>query len=221
MMPAPYSSLLPDLKQHARDLLANMPHCHGWDHTIRVWRNARHIAAVEQADLATVEYAALLHDIGRAAEFEDPGRTCHAEIGAAQIPAILQQLGITNTAFIKHVQQCVLTHRYRKRKERQPQTLEAKVVFDADKLDSIGAIGLGRAFHFAGRVGARVHNSREKALASESYSTEDTAYREYLVKLQHVSKAMLTGEGQRMAKVRHQFMQQFIEHLNHETQGES
>lgn len=219
MMPAPYSSLLPDLKHYVRDLLANMPHCHGWDHTIRVWRNARQIAEVEKADLATVEYAALLHDIGRAAEFDDPGRACHAEIGAAQIPAILQQLDITDTAFIDHVQQCVLTHRYRRHEELQPQTLEAKVVFDADKLDSIGAIGLGRAFHFAGRIGARVHNSREEALASKSYSTEDTAYREYLVKLRHIYKSMRTGEGRRMAGVRHRFMQQFIERLNHETQG--
>ena len=215
----PYSNLLPELRQRVRDILAAMPHCHGWDHTLRVWHNARYIAQVEKADQAVVEYAALLHDIGRAKEFEDLGKSCHAEIGAAEIPEILAQIGITDDAFVQHVRECVYTHRYRKRETRRPETLEAKVVFDADKLDSIGAVGLGRAFHFAGRVGARVHNAREEALTSESYSAEDTAYREYLVKLQHIHENMLTEEGKRMAEQRHHFMQQFFERLNREVLG--
>ena len=79
---------------------------------------------------------------------------------------------------------CVKRHRYRS--SDLPVTLEEKIVYDADKLDSVGAIGIGRAFLFAGRSGAKVHNTKEDALNSESYSEEDTAYREYLVKLRHI-----------------------------------
>ncbi|MFO7821801.1 MAG: HD domain-containing protein [Lentisphaeria bacterium] len=213
-----YSTLFPALKQYVYEILTAVPHCHGWDHTVRVWKNARHIARVEQADSAVVEYAALLHDIGRAAEFENPGNTCHAQIGATKIPSILTEIGISNPDFIEHVTQCVLTHRYRKRQQHTPQTLEAKIVFDADKLDSMGAIGLGRAFHFAGRIGAKVHNTAEAALASESHSPDDTAYREYLVKLRYIHENMLTEEGKKMAEARCHFMEEFFAELNRETQ---
>ena len=90
----------------------------------------------------------------------------------------------------------------------------------ADKLDSIGAIGAGRAFHFAGRIGARVHNSEAEARDSDSYSVEDSAYREYLVKLRHIHEAMLTAEGRRMAEGRHLFMVAFFERICLETRGE-
>jgi len=215
----PQAQKLPVLQEQVRQIMKSMPHCHGWDHTVRVWRNACHIAEVENADRHVVEYAALLHDIGRAAEFEAPGKACHAEIGASRIPDILHRIGVFDYSFIAHVTECVRSHRYRKRKTRVPQTLEAKIVFDADKLDSIGAIGLGRAFHFAGRIGARVHNSKHEALASESYSIEDSAYREYLVKLQYIHQNMLTTEGKRMAQSRHNFMCNFFQRLNSEIKG--
>ncbi len=215
-----YQARFPALRERVFQLLKTMPHCHGWDHTERVLRNARHLAQVEHARLAVVEYAALLHDIGRATEFADQGKTCHAQIGAELLPAILHEIGVENPEFIRHVTDCVLTHRYRKRQDRPPQTLEARIVFDADKLDSMGAIGLGRAFHFAGRVGARVHNTRQEALAAESYSEQDTAYREFLVKLQFLHDEMLTGEGRRMAEERHRFMTDFFARLNREVEGD-
>lgn len=219
-MRTPYGSTFPKLQEVVRELMASMPECHGWDHTVRVWHNARHLAAVEGADAAVVAYAAMLHDVGRIEEFADAGKTCHAELGAARAPAILADLGLGEPEFVSHVVACIQSHRYRRRDQEPPRTLEARIVFDADKLDSMGAVGVGRAFHFAGRVGARVHNTREEALASESYSLQDTAYREFLVKMQHLQSAMLTPEGRRMAADRHQFMSAFFERLNREAEGE-
>jgi uncharacterized protein len=86
-------------------------------------------------------------------------------------------------------------------------------------LDSIGAIGIGRSFHFAGRTGARVHNRAEEALASDSYSREDSAYREYLVKLRKIRERMLTDAGRQLAEKRHAFMVAFFEELNEECFG--
>ena len=81
----------------------------------------------------------------------------------------------------------------------------------------MGAVGIGRAFHFAGRNGARLHNSPEAALTSDSYSREDTAYREYLVKFRHLTGSMLTGTGRRLARDREGFMIDFFRRLCAET----
>jgi len=80
-----------------------------------------------------------------------------------------------------------------------------------------GAIGIGRAFHFAGRIGARVHNTEAEAIAGESWGLEDSAYREYLVKLKHIPVAMLTETGKKMAAERCKFMDEFFRRLNAET----
>lgn len=208
------------LEREARSLLRRGPACHDWDHTERVRRNARHICRAEGADAAVVEIAALFHDIGRPDELADEGRTCHAERGAELAVGILRRHRIGDESFIARVAACIRTHRYRRRTAETPATLEAKVIFDADKLDSIGAIGIGRSFHFAGRIGARVHNREEEALAGASYSREDSAYREYLVKLRHVHEGMLTAEGRRMAAGRHAFMEEFFARLNLEARGE-
>ncbi len=207
------------LAEAVRERLEHSPACHDWDHTLRVLNTARHLARVEGADLAVVEFAAVLHDVGRPAELADQGRTCHAEQSAALARELLPAAGIREPAFVEHVAACVRTHRYRRRTEEQPATLEARVLFDADKLDSLGAIGIGRAFHFAGRIGARVHNTAAEALASTSYSREDSAYREFLVKLRFLHERLLTPEGRRIARARHQFMTAFFEELDRETSG--
>ena len=219
-LPAPYDEILLRLQEEVRRRLAASPECHGWDHTVRVWHNARHLAEAEQADRAVVAFGAWLHDIGRPEELASNGQTCHAERGAALVPGILAQVDVTDAAFVARVVACVRTHRYRRRGGEAPATLEARVVYDADKLDSMGAIGIGRAFHFAGRIGARVHNTEAEATASASYSREDSAYREYLVKLRHLHEAMLTTEGRRMAENRHRFMVAFFQQIDREVEGE-
>ncbi|MCX7591286.1 MAG: HD domain-containing protein [Kiritimatiellae bacterium] len=216
-----YRKLLPKLRSEVRRLLATAPGCHDWDHTVRVWRMARHLARCAHADITIVEYAALLHDIGRQAEMTDRGRICHAAAAASLIPGILGHLGIHDKEFINRVVDCVRTHRYRRNGQIAPVSLEAKVLYDADKLDSIGAIGIARAFHFAGEIGARVHNRRSEAVASRAYSREDTGYREFLVKLRHVRGTMKTPEGKRLAAVRHRFMADFFRQLDYEVRGKT
>ncbi len=213
-------SLIGKVEETARGLLENSPACHDWEHTLRVRRNAMRLARAEGADLLVVETAALLHDVGRPAELADCGKTCHAELGARMVREILPRLGVCDDGFIEHVAACVLTHRYRRRNPGQfPHTIEAKVIFDADKLDGIGAIGIARSFHFAGRIGARIHNRAEEALSEGSYSKEDSAYREYLVKLRHVKDGLLTESGRALAVERHRFMEEFFDELNVEAYG--
>ena len=180
-----------------REKLERASGCHDFDHTLRVLRNAELLAKeLPAADLRIVRLAALLHDFARPEEMAAKGKLCHAVLGAELVRPLLVEAGFEPET-VDRVSQAVLTHRYRA--NRIPATLEAQIVYDADKLDSLGAVGIGRAFLFAGREHARLHNTREEALGSAEYSREDTAYREYLVKLSKLPGCMLTAPGRRIA----------------------
>lgn len=210
---------LKKLSDAVRKRLESAPGCHDWAHTWRVLHNARIISSGEKnADVRVVEAAAILHDIARPEELKSKGKLCHAVIGSEMAGKFLGKCGFRNGEFIKKVCNCVKTHRYRGGGH-SPFSIEEKIVYDADKLDSIGAVGVGRAFHFAGRIGAKLHNSEKEALGSKSYSPEDSAYREYLVKLRHIQGKMLTKTGRRIARQRSDFMHKFFNQLNTEACG--
>ncbi len=189
---------------------------HDWDHTERVYRLCLGIGRKERADLEVLKLAALLHDIGREEEDRSNGRTCHAEKGAVLARKILSNNGIDEQRSARVVR-CIETHRFRGRTV--PDSLEGKILFDADKLDSIGAVGIGRAFLFAGEVGARLHDPGIEVQRTKPYTKEDTAYREFLVKLSQIKNRMFTAEGKRIARDRHKFMADFFRRLNRETAG--
>jgi uncharacterized protein len=189
---------------------------HDWDHTQRVLRLCLRIGKKEKGNLEILRLAALLHDIGRAEEDRSNGKICHSKAGALLARRILKAHGLDEgeTEGIAH---CIETHRFRKRVV--PISQEAKILFDADKLDSIGAVGIGRAFLFAGEVGARLHNKDIDLRKTKPYTKEDTAYREYLVKLRKIKGRLFTNEGKRIARERHRFMVEFFKRLNRETDG--
>jgi uncharacterized protein len=189
---------------------------HDWDHTERVYKLCLRIGRKEGADLAILKLAALLHDVGREEEDRSSGRTCHAAKGALLARRILEKRGLDQER-TDRVVHCIATHRFRG--GLVPDSLEGKVLFDADKLDSIGAVGIGRAFLFAGEVGARLHDPGIDVRKTKPYSKEDTAYREFLVKLSRIKSRMFTPEGKRIARERHEFMTGFFRRLNKETAG--
>ena len=194
--------------------LANAPGCHDYAHTLRVLHNAELLLQTEpDADSFVVRTAALFHDFARPEELASDGKQDHAQLGADLVRIELEQLGC-EPDFVNHVTSCIRTHRYRGKLI--PETLEAKIVYDADKLDSTGAFGIARAFHFAGRIGACLHNTAEEAVNSDAYGKNDSAYREYLVKLRHLPGKMLTESGRELAKERAVFMDEFFSRLNNE-----
>lgn len=194
--------------------LANAPGCHDYAHTLRVLHNAELLLQTEpDADSFVVRTAALFHDFARPEELASDGKQDHAQLGADLVRIELEQLGC-EPDFVDHVTSCIRTHRYRGKLI--PETLEAKIVYDADKLDSTGAFGIARAFHFAGRIGACLHNTAEEAVNSDAYGKNDSAYREYLVKLRHLPEKMLTESGRELAKERAVFMDEFFSRLNNE-----
>ncbi|MCJ7487512.1 MAG: HD domain-containing protein [Candidatus Aminicenantes bacterium] len=216
MTPPLSGALVSRIKEEAGAYFRRARGSHDWDHTERVYRLCLRIGRKEKADLRVLELAALLHDIGREEEDRSNGKICHGRTGAALAQVILERHGL-DRASVRAVVHCIRTHRFRKRAV--PRTLEARILFDADKLDSIGAVGVGRAFLFAGEVGARLHDKAIDVKKTKPYTREDTAYREYLVKLGRVKDRMTTREGKRIAVERHRFMAAFFDRLNKETDG--
>ena len=208
--------LIARIEAEARTFFRGARGSHDWDHTERVLLLALRIGKKEKADLTVVRLAAFLHDIGRAEEDRTNGRVCHARRGADLARAILARHGVDRRTAARVVH-CIRTHRFRRRAA--PKTLEAKVLFDADKLDSIGAVGIGRAFLFAGEVGARLHNKDAEIARTKAYTREDTAFREFVVKLGRIKDRIHTAEGRRIAAERHRFMVAFFDRLHKETDG--
>jgi len=190
---------------------------HDWEHTLRVYRLCEHIGRVEGVDMDVLLIAAYLHDIGRSSQDASNGEVCHAQKGAQMAGPVIDKFPLSKSQK-KNIIHCIKSHRFRG--NHRPETKEARVLFDADKLDAIGAIGVARAFLFAGEVGARLHNPNINIENTRPYSIDDTGYREYKVKLCKIRDRILTKEGRKLANERHAFMEEFFNRFLKEHGGE-
>jgi uncharacterized protein len=204
------------VKDTAEKLFDGARGSHDWEHTLRVYGLCERIGFVEKADMDVLRVAAYLHDIGRADQDSTSGAVCHAEKGAEMAWPIVKKLPLSEEQKTNIIH-CIRAHRFRGKC--QPETAEAKVLFDADKLDAIGAVGVARAFLFAGEVGARLHNPDMKIEETMPYSREDTGFREFKVKLCKVRERILTREGKKLADERHAFMEGFFNRFLEEYEG--
>ena len=210
------------IKKEAIEFFKGSSGCHDWTHVERVTVLALKIGKKEKADLDVLEVAALLHDIGRREEMKRKGAFCHAEKGAEMARPILKKYKVSDTD-IENIVHCIITHRHRN--NHKPETIEAKVLFDADKLDSLGAVGVARDFLFAGYVGSdRLYTGNEKKLVKQdkdfAYTNEDSALLEYEIKLKKLKNQMLTKTGKEIAKERDDFMKLYFKRFWKEVKGE-
>ena len=208
--------VLEEISKEVQTIFASAKGSHDYDHTLRVVKLSKHIAQIEHANLELVELAAILHDIGRSHQDETKNKVCHAEIGAKMAKEILERYSLDQEA-ITQICHCIECHRFRN--NHIPQTLEAKILYDADKLDSIGAVGIGRTFLFAGEVHAKLHDPNPNLSPNAEYTIDDTAYREFVVKLSKIKGSLFTNEAKRIAASRHAFMEEFFIRLNKEVDG--
>jgi len=213
--------IINQIKEDAKKYFKGASGCHDWTHVERVRNLAINIGKKEKADLPVLELAAYLHDIGRKKEMDSQGLFCHAEHGAQTAKKILKKYAVSEKDS-ENIIHCIKSHRWRN--DNVPKTLEAKIIFDADKLDSIGAIGIARDFLFAGSAGSKtLYTGNEKKLAKNkkdySYGKEDSALLEYEIKLKHVKDKILTKEGKRIAKERHRYMKEYFDRFEKEIKG--
>ena len=210
---------MPTLEE-ARAWYPDFDPVHGFDHVERVYKMAEKLALAEGADLEIVHAAALLHD----AQGSSPAgekRGDHHNHSAEFAVAVLEKEGWTPER-IAAVQTCIRGHRYRNSGE-PPATIEAKILFDADKLDVLGAIGTARTLAYA--VLAHTPHFEEPSLqyiqtGKEAPGELHSAYHEYLFKLRNVKDRLFTKTARKIAAQRHRFLVQYFEQLKDEMHGD-
>jgi uncharacterized protein len=207
---------VPTLEQ-ARSWYPQDDPVHGFDHVGRVYRLAEWLAEAEGADLEIVRAAALLHDAGGRLDGE---RISHQHASAEFARSTLLSEGWVEER-IEAVLHAIRAHRFRDRSE-PPLTLEAQVLFDADKLDAIGAIGAARAVAYAAVVGCPAYfpPSRRFLESGELEPGElHSAYHEFHFKLQRILERLHTSTARQVAVERQQVMAAFFERLAEECAG--
>jgi len=195
---------------------------HGYDHILRVYRMAERLAIEEQADLDIVRAAALLHDAqGSQTEGGEEGRQDHHHASSDFAQHILEGEGWPPDK-IAAVQHCIRAHRFRDNTE-QPQSLEAKILFDADKLDVIGAVGIARTIAFDVVVNQPIYvepSQRFFETGEKEPGEPHSSYHEYLFKLSKIKDRLFTKTAQQLAEERHRFMDEYFDRLGAEERGE-
>jgi len=198
--------------EEARQYYTDSDAAHDFDHVLRVLTLAERIGQAEGAAMEIVRAATLLHDVARAEE-ERTG-ACHAKTGAERARQILAGHSADK---VEAVAQAIASHRFRD--DVVPQTLEAKVLYDADKLDAIGAIGIARAYALAGKRGQHLWAETPIGLLAESQSTDYTPVHEFTFKLSWLKEALFTATARQIAEERHRYMVEFFARLKEEVQG--
>ncbi len=144
---------------------------HDMAHVMRVYNLALYLAKDENIDLEVLKAASLLHDIARVKEDQDKTwKVDHAILSSEMAVYILKKLKFSDDK-IKHIQNCIISHRYKT--WFKPDTIEAKILFDADKLDSIGAIWIARTFVWVWKNNANIY----KKVNIEEYSKDNLGWR--------------------------------------------
>lgn len=188
---------------------------HDFDHILRVARLAVHLARAEGADEEVVLLAAFLHDVPSAL-YTDTRASHH--VAAAEFARQYLTMQDMAPAAVENVVHCIAAHRFRDQSI-QPQTLEAQCLYDADKLDSIGAIGVARAFAFAGNAGTRLWTepvAAVPAVDAKPVGADYTPVHEYVYKLSRILATLYTPTARQIGAQRHQFMTIFYEQLDAE-----
>ena len=209
--------------EEARALYAAGDAAHDFDHVLRVAVLAETLAAAEGAEVEIVRLAAYLHDVpvdALDASGRGMRRGAHHLAAADFARALLTKHEVGNQT-IEAVVHCIEAHRFRDQSI-TPLTLEAQCLYDADKLDSMGATGIARCFAFGG-----AHDSR---LWTESWTdapeidarpcgTEYTPVHEYVYKLQRLCSTLHTESARQIGRERHAFMRNFFDQLDAEMMG--
>lgn len=188
---------------------------HDYLHIYRVLYQALDIATnYKDVNNDVLIASCLLHDIGRQVEFENPN-LCHAEEGGKMAYKFMKTLGWEENLCV-HIRDCIRTHRFRT--DNIPQTIEAKILFDSDKLDVAGALGIARSLIYKGQVGEPIYtvDKNNKVQNGWEINAPESFFKEYHIKLIKLFDCFYTKEANAIAKKRKLIVIQFYEELMRE-----
>jgi uncharacterized protein len=211
--------IIEQTEQFVRNELGEDSTGHDWFHVMRVRRSALHICREEKTgDPFTIEMAALLHDI------PDEKINESADKGKQKLDSFLQTIFLPEEAK-KHIIQIIDSISYKGGRKTELQTIEAKMVQDADRLDAIGAIGIARAFAYGGKKGQLIYDPtikvREEMSLEEYRKGKSTSIHHFYEKLLKLKDLLNTDTARKMADSRHQMMVLFLEQFYQEWDGQN
>jgi uncharacterized protein len=192
-----------------------------WWHVYRVWQMARHIGSQEQpADMFVVELSALLHDL---AHWQLTDGDEHQ--GPHEVGRFLQSMEVDEQT-IHHVLQIIRDTKFKGAHNKPDlETIEAKIVYDADKLDSLGAVGIAKTFSYGGATGRPIYDPTIKPTMHqtfEAYKHGDTTSINHFYEKNLLLKGwMQTRTGRAVAMRRHEFLQAYLKEFYSEWEGEA
>ncbi|MCF6370647.1 HD domain-containing protein [Rhizobium halophilum] len=193
---APYGALARSLLPHATE---GDDGSHDVAHLLRVFRNSMRIHASEGGDAELVAAAVMLHDCV-AVEKNSPLRAQASRLAAEKAKAILSALSWEEQR-ISAVSHAIITHSYSA--SIAPETLEAKILQDADRLDAIGMIGAARCFYIAGRMGSGLYDPSDPLAKARPLDDKAFAIDHFETKLFKLSEGFQTATGRALAEARH------------------
>lgn len=228
-----YTKLVADAKKYIQMLMADNDPSHDYLHVERVYNNAMYIAKKEiendpfiKVDYPVLALAALFHDV---ADFKYTQNECLEDVARSRLTEFCKnykhEIDPEKTAHILHI---VLNISFRKELDEKPGTqhsIEFKIVRDADRLEAIGAIGIGRCFGYSCVKNTPFYQPDIKPvfnISADEYNkkTENckatSAYNHFYKKLLLLKDKMLTDTGKNMAKPRHDFMVFFLDQMRRE-----
>jgi uncharacterized protein len=214
------------LLERAREYMADEGSedaAHDYDHLVRVIALAEKIQSREGGDLLTIWAAVAFHDIGQEHERRHGGD--HAVIGAAAAAALLKDTSFPQYN-IPAVEQAIQEHRITGGVI--PQTLEGRILYDADKIDCLGAIGIGRLYCITGRYNQKVYAPIPEDIVEpvDTHTIRLLRRRsdyspsiEFQLLFANLPERMMTNTGREMAYERFNYMREFFSRLQHEVEG--
>ena len=206
-------ALIDDCRGKVKKIYETFDSSHDWQHIERVLQNAETIMKSETADPLIVELAVLLHDVS------DPKYKKAEEDLETEI---LNSLDLSNGQK-QSIQAVIRSVSFKGGGGAAPETAEARVVQDADRLDAIGAVGIARTFAFGGAKGRKLYDWEEKPrreMTEKQYrETPTSSATHFYEKLLLLKDLMTTETGKQIAEERHQFMLSFLQQLKKETDG--
>ena len=203
--------------EFARGIFAGDASGHDFDHTLRVYHMATRLAMEEGADLQTVQLAALLHDV----DDRKLSPETHENLDRARSFLMSQNLAPEKT---ETVLESIRNLSFKGTGQSIPASIEGKIVQDADRLDAMGAIGIGRAFAFGGSRGREMYDPSQppqRNMDPEAYAkSQGHTINHFYEKLLLLKDLMNTDAGKAMAAHRHGFMESFLEEFYGEWNGD-
>lgn len=188
---------------------------HDKEHIYRVLYTAMDIASYEEGvDYDVLIAACLLHDIGRKEQYENQA-LCHAIVGADKAYHFLVQNNF-QADYVQKVASCIKSHRFRS--DNLPTKIEEKILFDSDKIDVTGTLGIARTILYKGQVEEPLYSVGEDGKVSDGSNDKiPSFFQEYKYKLEKLYKNFYTKRGNEIAMQRQQSAISFYENMLKET----